>query len=131
MGRTRKQNIAKEKNKEQPVKSKQDKDSIKIENDNKKEIRNKKPVSLSSFIEKTNFPSNGRYIHYDVCVLMKDHFEHREFESLELAEKCAIKMSKVPWSVSVHKCEFEANNGRRKEIKSELISMYIFGEKCE
>lgn len=129
MGRTRKQNVAKE----QTVKSKQDKDSInnKIESNNKKETQKKKPVSLSSFIEKTSFPSNGRYTHYDVCVLMKDHFEHREFESLELAEKCAIKMSKVPWSVSVHKCEFEAKNGRRKEIRSELISMYIFGEKCE
>lgn len=130
MGRTRKnQTATKEQNKAQPVKSNQDKNSIKL--NNKKEAQKKKLVSLSSFVEKTSFPSNGKYTHYDVCVLMKDHFEHREFESLELAEKCAIKMSKVPWSVSVHRCEFEANNGHRKEIKSELISMYIFGEKCE
>jgi hypothetical protein len=97
--------------------------------DKSKEIQKKKPITLSK--ENPTFPENGKYVHYDVCVLMKDHFEHKEFESLELAEKYAIKMSKALWSVSLHKCEFEAKNCSRKEIKSELMCMYFSGEKCE
>lgn len=104
-----------------------------VQNDSK--LANNKPkkkiFTLSNFNENTTYPENGKYIHYDVCVLMKDHFEHKEFESKSLAEKCAIKISETPWSVSIHECTFESKNGHRKEIKSELIAMYSSGEKYD
>lgn len=111
-----------------PVKSTVIQNDSKFANNDKPK---KKIFTLSNFNENTTYPDNGKYIHYDVCVLMKDHFEHKEFESKSLAEKCAVKISETPWSVSIHECTFESKDGHRKEIKSELIAMYSSGEKYD
>ena len=68
---------------------------------------------------------------YEVCVLCKNQFSHKEFDSLESAERYAKKTSKEFSSSSVHKCEYRIEGNRKLETSSELVSMYIEGKKCE
>lgn len=79
----------------------------------------------------TSTKNDNSTIGYSVCIFLKDHFDHKEFDSLESAERFAKKTSKQLCSVSVHKCTYETIGNRRREVNSELISMFMEGEKCD
>lgn len=79
----------------------------------------------------TSKKNDNSTIGYSVCIFLKDHFDHKEFDSLESAERFAKKTSKQLCSVSVHECTYEIIGNRRREVNSELISMFMEGEKCD